>query len=165
MWIYTCVKWKQDICRCGFQHVEQFSVLIKEHTVFCIWPCLLNDNHYNAMQDHCQLVIFPIWPCLVLLSYCSHSSTCLCSGGWYSTTICPSECWRSARVILWVNFCHQHIQVLSKQQRATPPLPFTADLIIHKLWRFSVNINIAVMGKCKGDEVWLWPFVNRTSGT
>lgn len=38
-----------------------------------------------------------------LFSCCSLCSTCLSSGGWFSTTVCLSEFWRSVRVILWVH--------------------------------------------------------------
>lgn len=34
---------------------------------------------------------------------CSLCSTCPSSGGWFSTTVCLSEFWRSVRVILWVH--------------------------------------------------------------
>lgn len=47
---------------------------------------------------------------LVFLSWRSHCSTCLCSRGWFSTTICLNKCWRSVRAIQWVYYYHQHIQ-------------------------------------------------------
>lgn len=38
-----------------------------------------------------------------LFCCCSLCSTCPSSGGWFSTTVCLSEFWRSVRVILWVH--------------------------------------------------------------
>lgn len=72
-------------------------------------------DHYNLDLTAGNLVSDLDWKAalvvLILSSCCSHCSTCPCSGGWFLTTICLSEYWRSVRAILWVNYCHQHVQV------------------------------------------------------
>lgn len=49
-----------------------------------------------VLAEDQALTRFPLW---FLLCPCSPCSTCPSSGGWSSTTVCPSESWRSARVI------------------------------------------------------------------
>lgn len=140
-----------------------FSVLIKEHAVFCIWPCLLIDNHHNVMHDYCNhhlpagnlshLTLSGL-PCfVVLLQSLFHLPV-------FRRLVLNYHL--SERVL---EKCKSHSVSKLLSPAPTPLLPFTADLIIQKLWRFSVNTNIAVMGECKGAEIWLRPFVNRTSGT
>lgn len=46
-----------------------------------------------------------------LFCCCSLCSTCPSSGGWFSTTVCLSEFWRSVRAILWV---HKSDEVITR---------------------------------------------------
>lgn len=70
-------------------------------TIILTWQLVISHLTFTGKPPHWSL----------LLSCCSHCSTCPCSGGWFSTTICPSECWRSVRATLWVHDCSKHISL------------------------------------------------------